>query len=202
MAWEGVTCHWDSEDTSWGDTYEETNQCLLHSEDPLASGIRAEPWAIFRAGPQSSVQIREGETTSWPISQERRLGVSNWMCVSLSLWFLGQHSGSCITHLVTWNWVCCLVGIEPKVTNRPKNGERENFTFNKWGEHWGSFPKQCLPKLQNWASFKLTIHTYSWRGLRNGEHSMELGKSHLKVTAFRWSHKGDKSQHHQFSGSS
>ena len=55
-----------------------------------------------------------------------------------------------------------------------------------YGEHHGSFPKQCLPKQQNWGSFKLREHAYSWGGLNRGELSMKLGKGQQSLS-FRWS---------------
>ena len=44
--------------------------------------------------------------------------------------------------------------------------QKEEFiTCSKEGEHWGSFPKQCLPQQQAWGIFKLRVHAHSWRGL-------------------------------------
>ena len=48
-----------------------------------------------------------------------------------------------------------------------KDWEKEGFIIcSKQGKHWESFLKQCLPKQENWGSFKLRIFAYS--GESNG----------------------------------
>ena len=64
-------------------------------------------------------------------------------------------------HLLPENWVHLSASIA-KRHNQTKDQEKEGFTTcSKSGEHQGSFPKQCLPKQQNWGSFKLRVHAYS-----------------------------------------
>ena len=58
-----------------------------------------------------------------------------------------------------------LGGCRAKRHNQGKEREKEGFiTCSKWGERRGYFAKQCLPKQQNWGSFKLRVYAYSWRG--------------------------------------
>ena len=60
-----------------------------------------------------------------------------------------------------------LDGCQAKRHNQAKDQEEEGFITicSRYGNHQGSFPKQCLSKQQNWGSFKLRVYAYSWRSL-------------------------------------
>ena len=55
----------------------------------------------------------------------------------------------CPKVLLPENWAGLLMGVKPIGTTKPKIRRRKDgrifFTCSKLGEHWGSFPKQCLP---------------------------------------------------------
>ena len=53
------------------------------------------------------------------------------------------------------SWLLLNQKIQP--SQRAKEG---SIYYLQQGEHWGTFPKHCLPEQPNWGSFKLT-----WRGL-------------------------------------
>ena len=72
-------------------------------------------------------------------------------------------------------WVCLLIGIKPKDT-QPSHRWREGriYYLQQVRRTLGIFPKAISPQQQNWGSFKLRVHAYSWRGLSRGEFSIVL----------------------------
>ena len=66
--------------------------------------------------------------------------------------------------LLPENWVQLLVGYEPKDTAKSSwvKAQKDFVIWNKKREHLRYFPKQCLSEQQNWESFKLKVHAYSW----------------------------------------
>ena len=85
-----------------------------------------------------------------------------------------------IVLLLPPNWVCLLVGVKLKDTTKPNIGRRMALPLAASKEKTGVFPKAVSPQQQNWGSFKLRVHAYSWRGLSRGEFSIELGPSSTK----------------------
>ena len=78
------------------------------------------------------------------------------------------------TH-VTWKPGSLFGGCWAKRHNQAKEREKEGMvTWIKWGEPWGSFPRQCLPEQPSWGSFKLRyvhIHEFGFPGGSAGKES-------------------------------
>ena len=76
--------------------------------------------------------------------------------------------------LLPEHWVCLLMGVEPKDTTKPKIGRRKDPLLAASKENTGNISQSSVcPKTAE--SFKLRAHAYSFRGLRRGEFSVELG---------------------------
>ena len=78
------------------------------------------------------------------------------------------------TH-VTWKPGSLFGGCWAKRHKQAKEREKEGMvTWIKWGEPWGSFPRQCLPEQPSWGSFKLRymhIHEFGFPGGSAGKES-------------------------------
>lgn len=53
------------------------------------------------------------------------------------------------------------LGFASFVGVKPKSGRKEELLLPVTREYTGIFPMQCLPKQQNWGSFKLRVLVYS-----------------------------------------
>ena len=70
--------------------------------------------------------------------------------------------------LLPENWICLLVDGEPLDTTKPKIRRRKYLLSLAASKRThGPFPKQYLPKKQNWGSFKLRVCAYSCRSLNS-----------------------------------
>ena len=93
--------------------------------------------------------------------------------------------------LLPQNWVQLFLGVKPKDITKPKIGRRKGLLLAASKENTGeSFPKRCLSKQHNWGSVKLSVHTYSWRGLST---QCRIGAEVHRVQALvDWSHEDQK----------
>ena len=126
--------------------------------------------------------------------------LSHWT-ESFRIWFLIKFPGEAAVGLGQ-HWrtlpqiVHLLVGVELKDTTKTK--KRKVRVLPAIRRKPGIFPKSVSSfEQQNWGSFKLREHTYSWSGFQEGNPARQRAKSHPKMTKSRSSSVASHDQHRQ-----
>ena len=151
-----------------------TERCSL----PLPSGEHLETTQIIQDTLPilKPINLTWSAKSFWPwaIRYSQAPGSCVWISLEATWPPLYLLEGK-IVNLLPENWAHLLVGVRPNDTTKPEIKRREDSLLFQLRRTPVIFPKAVSLEQQNWGSFKLRVHAYSWRGLGKGEFSIALG---------------------------